>query len=235
MRSTLVIVVALRREIASFVAGWNHVTLMHDVSAFTRDHVAVVHAGMGPERVALAVDAAVRTYDVAALMTAGLAGGCDPSVRVGEILRPAEVIDARTGERFASAESASSGGSLVSSVTIAGVREKRRLFDSYAARAVDMEAATVARLARAHGIAFKAVKAISDDAFFEMKELARFATQDGQFREAAFALYAVSRPPMWKRIRQLSANSRVALRALQVELQQEMEQHGIRERKIGDN
>lgn len=223
MSSTLVIVAALRREIASFVTGWSHTTLIHDVSAFTRDHVAVVHAGMGPERIALAIDAAIRMYDVAVLMTAGLAGGCDPSMGVGEILRPAEVIDSQTGERFASG---GSGGSLVSSVAIAGVGEKRRLFDSYGAQAVDMEAATVGRLARAHGIAFKAVKAISDDASFELKELARFATGNGQFREAAFAMHAALRPGMWARVWQLSANSRVALRALQAELQREVEHHG---------
>ena len=232
MSSTHVIVAALHREIASLVAGWDQATLIHGVRAFTRGPVAVVHAGMGPARVSLAVDAVMRTYDVASLVSAGLAGGCDPSMRVGEILRPAEIIDSRTGERF---RTGATGGSLVTSIDIAGMAEKRRLFDSYGAKAVDMEAATVGRLARGHNIPFKAVKAISDDAAFEMKELARFATEDGRFREAAFAMHAALRPAMWGRIWQLAANSRVAVRALQAELQVEMEQHGMQRETIGDN
>ena len=223
MSSIHVIVAALDREIASLVTGWDQTTLIHGVRAFTRGSIAVVYAGMGPARVSLAVDAAMRTYDVASLTSAGLAGGCDPSMRVGEILWPAEIIDSRTGERF---RTGAAGGSLVTSIDIAGVAEKRRLFDSYGAKAVDMEAATVGRMARGHGVPFRAVKAISDDASFEMKELARFATKDGQFREAAFAMHAALRPAMWPRMWQLAANSRVALRALHAELQVEIEQDG---------
>ncbi len=51
-----------------------------------------------------------------------------------------------------------------------------------------MEAAAVAAAARAHGIAFRAVKAISDELDFEMPEMARFidATR-AVFRPSNFA------------------------------------------------
>jgi adenosylhomocysteine nucleosidase len=97
---------------------------------------------------------------------------------------------------------------------IAGVREKARLRASYGASAVDMEAAAVARIARAHGLEFRAVKAISDVAEFEMEELASFVTSDGQFRETGFAMYAAVRPWMWGRLIALGRNGARATAAL---------------------
>jgi adenosylhomocysteine nucleosidase len=86
-----------------------------------------------------------------------------------------------------------------------------------------MEAATAARIAHAHGIAFHAIKAVSDDATFELHELARFATPDGQFREAAFAVHAALRPQLWSRLIQLARNSNRAIDALTKELESQLD------------
>jgi adenosylhomocysteine nucleosidase len=72
----------------------------------------------------------------------------------------------------------------------------------------------VARLARANGLEFKAIKAISDEADFEVEGLSRFATTGGQFREGAFALHAALRPLMWGKVIALGRNSSKALGAL---------------------
>jgi adenosylhomocysteine nucleosidase len=148
---------------------------------------------------------------VAALLSVGVAGACDPALQVGAVVRAGVVVDVRTGERF---EDSQFKQVLVTGAEIASVAEKRRLFDAYGASAVDMEAATVARLARAHGLEFGAIKAISDASEFELQELGRFATADGQFRETAFAGYVAVRPWMWSKTIELARNSAVALRAL---------------------
>jgi adenosylhomocysteine nucleosidase len=103
---------------------------------------------------------------------------------------------------------------LATSGQIASVAEKARLFASYGASAVDMEAAAVGRLARAHELDFVAIKTISDEAAFELPELGRFATSDGQFREAAFGLYAAVHPPIWGKVMRLAKNSKLAIDAL---------------------
>jgi adenosylhomocysteine nucleosidase len=86
-----------------------------------------------------------------------------------------------------------------------------------------MEAATVARIAQAHGLKFHAIKVISDDASFELQELARFATEDGPFREAAFAAHAALRPQLWTKLFQLAGNSKRALQSLTTEIESQLD------------
>jgi adenosylhomocysteine nucleosidase len=175
---------------------------------------------MGAERVALAVQAAMAASAVTELISVGVAGACDPKIRVGEIVRAGVVVDARTGERF---EDARFKQVLVSSDAIANAKEKARLHVSYSAAAVDMEAASVARLAQTHGLGFHAIKAISDEAEFEMEGLARFSTAEGQFREAAFALHAALRPALWSKVIALGRNSSKAVDALTKALRGELD------------
>jgi adenosylhomocysteine nucleosidase len=174
---------------------------------------------MGAGRVALAVEAALAAAPLTALLSAGVAGACDPAMRVGAIVRAGVVIDVQTGERY---DNSQFRQVLASVAEIASVQEKRRLYAAYYASAVDMEAATVGRLARAHGLYFGTVKAISDEAEFELQELGRFATADGQFREAAFAMYAMVRPRMWGKLLALAGNSKRAIAALTEALEGEL-------------
>ena len=211
MNERVAIIAALPREVKSLVRGWDTKALPGKVFVYTRGNAVVACAGMGGDRVALAVQAALATGPVSSLVSAGLAGACDPALQVGSIVRAGVVIDTRTGERF---EDSQFRQVLVTAGEIASVEEKARLFASYHAAAVDMEAAAVARLARGHGLRFQAIKAISDDAGFELEGLEKFATQDGQFREGAFALHALSRPPLWSKLIQLGGNSKRALAAL---------------------
>ena len=220
MRECPAIIAALPREVQPLVRGWRQQRLPGNVFVYTSDAGVVACAGMGAGRAALAVRAAMAAKPVTALVSVGLAGACDPALRPGDIVRSETIVDAQTGERFGGGHG---GPLLVSTAAVAGAREKQRLFASYGASVVDMEAATVARLARAHGLAFVAIKAISDAADFEMQELARFATCDGQFRTVAFAAYAASRPWMWPRLTQLARNSRLAVRSLTAAVQTQLD------------
>jgi adenosylhomocysteine nucleosidase len=221
------IIAALPREVKHLVRGWQQHKLPGRVVVYTNDFAVAACAGMGPARATLAVQAAMAIRPVTTLLSVGLAGACDPSLRVGDIVRAGVVIDTQTGERFGSPQLKQI---LVTGSAIASVKEKQRLHESYGASAVDMEAAAVARLAQAHSLSFQAIKVISDDATFEMEELSRFATPDGQFREAAFAAYALVRPRLWAKLIHLARNSKRALQSLSNELESQLNSYrqGVR-------
>jgi adenosylhomocysteine nucleosidase len=220
MKECPAIIAALPREVKHLVRGWQKHRLPGKVIVYINDLAVVACAGMGPARAALAVQAAMSIGPITALLSVGLAGACDPSLRIGDIVRAGAVVDTQTGERFNNSEFKQV---LVSAPVIASVEEKQRLFAAYQASAVDMEAATVARIAQAHNLSFRAIKVISDEATFELKELARFATYDGQFREAAFAAFSAVRPHLWTKLFHLAANSKRALQLLTTELETQLD------------
>lgn len=224
MKECPAIIAALPREVKHLVRGWQEHRLPGKIIAYTNDLAVVACAGMGATRAALAVQAAFSLKPVTALLSVGLAGACDPSLRVGDIVRAGVVVDAHTGERFSNPLFSNPlfKDTLITTSAIASIKEKQRLYASYQASAVDMEAATVARLAQAHDIPFRAIKAISDEASFEMQELARFATNDGQFREAAFAAHAAVRPQLWPKLFALAGNSKRAVQSLTSELESQL-------------
>lgn len=219
MKGRLAIVAALPREVAPLVKGWKCEKLPENRTAWMNGDVLVACAGMGAERVGLAVQVAV-AMGATEVISVGLAGACDPALRVGDVVRAGVVIDARTGERFVDLRF---DRVLVTAEAIASVAEKVRLRAAYDAAVVDMEAATVARMARLHGLRFRAIKAISDVADFEVGELAKFATEDGQFREGAFALHAALRPGLWRKVMALGRNSSKALGALTEAIEGELD------------
>ena len=214
------IIAALPREVAPLVKGWKCEKLPGNRTLYMRDNVVVACAGMGPSQVALAVTAARALLPLTELISVGLAGACNPALRVGDVVRAGVVIDRNTGERFLDEQYETV---LVSTSTILSIAEKERLRVAYGAAAVDMEAATVARLARAHGLKFRAIKVISDAADFDMGGLSGFATEDGQFREGAFALHAAVRPWMWGRLMALARNSSKAVTALNEAVRAELD------------
>ena len=214
------VIAALPRELAGLTRGWRKVKVAdRGVVAFEQDGKIAVCGGIGCERVSKAVAAALAFSGVERLISIGLAGGCDRALVAGDVLHFGTVVDVRSGERF---DAQGGEAVLATSNTIAGVPEKRRLQASYGAAAVDMEAACVARLARAHGLLFSAVKAISDDAEFALEGLDRFVTADGQFREVAFAVHTALRPARWRSTLKLGRNSAVALKALTAAVQDEV-------------
>jgi adenosylhomocysteine nucleosidase len=214
------IIAALPREVNALVQCWKRRRCPGGVVVYTDGCAVVACAGMGTARAELAVNAAMAAMPITHLLSVGLAGACDPGLRVGEIVRAGVVIDGETGETF---EDERFKQVVVTTDAIAGVHEKERLLRIYGAAAVDMEAAAVARLAREHDLGFAAIKAISDAADFEVEGLSRFATADGQFREGAFALHAVLRPAMWGKVIALGRNSSKALGALTNALRGELD------------
>jgi adenosylhomocysteine nucleosidase len=231
MKECPAIIAALPRELKLLVKGWTRRELPGRVVVYTSGHAVAACAGMGEARAALAAGAAMLAQreagrPVTALISAGLAGACDPTLRAGEIVRAGVVIDSRTGERF---DNSQFRQVLVTAPAIASVSEKRRLFEAYQASAVDMEAAGVARMASAHGLYFQATKAISDESGYELEGLAGFSTSDGQFRETAFAVHVALRPALWGKVAELAKNSGRAVEALTEEMEAALRWYGSRE------
>jgi nucleoside phosphorylase len=145
------------------------------------------------------------------LQSIGFAGALHPQLRVGDIFIPAVVVDARDGSRT---EIEGGNGVLITFMSVADTKQKSALALAYTAQAVDMEAASVAAAARAHGIPFRATKVISDELNFEMPETSRFIDAQGRFRTASFASFVALRPWLWPRVATLASNSSRAARVL---------------------
>lgn len=217
---SVALIAALPREVSALVRGWERQEPATNVVVWTRGKAVVACAGMGAARVRLAVDAAMAATKVKELISVGLAGACTPALKAGDIVRAGVVIDGESGERY---EIAEGHHVLVTTQSIANVQEKARLRAACFADAVDMEAAVVAKIGRERRVSFRAIKAISDAADFEIGGLNAFSTQDGQFREAAFALHAALRPAMWSRVIALGRNSNKALSSLTETLRGELD------------
>jgi adenosylhomocysteine nucleosidase len=208
------IIAALPREVAGLVRGFQPDPIARRLGIYTYvlPNCVVACAGMGSTRATLAVEAALHLADISTLISTGLAGSCHPNVQIASIHEAGVVVDSLTGEHFQAGEG--TGANLITTHTIASVAEKKRLFVAYGADVVDMEAATVARLAMMRGLKFRAIKAVSDAHDFELSSLSRFSSPHGHFRTKAFALHTAIRPRQWRKTIQLGSASQRALAAL---------------------
>lgn len=210
----IAMIAALKREVWPLVKDWR--TSDREYSGkhyrfFENENCIVVCGGIGSEAARRATEAVIALYKPHTVWSVGFAGALDQCMRVGELLEARCVVDASDGSRV---DVANGAGVLVSFSSVAGEKQKSRLAKAYGAQAVDMEAASVAKGAQAHGLTFAAVKVISDEAGFPMPSMERFTGKDGKFRSASFALYGVLRPWLWGTMMQLARNSAKAARAL---------------------
>ncbi len=152
-----------------------------------------------------------------ALVSYGWAGALSCGVKPPGVYSVAEVVDSRTGERFHTSNLHSGPEAPLRLVTldhVARKQEKRALAERYQAVLVDMEAATVARLARARNLSFLCLRGVSDGYSDDLPDFNPFLTSRGQLRTAAFALHALLRPATWGPLVELQRNSRAAAQAL---------------------
>jgi nucleoside phosphorylase len=207
-------IAALEREVWPLVRRWRISEREHDgrhFRFFESDTSVVVCGGIGPEAARRATEAVIAIYHPAAIVSVGFAGALDGSLRVGDIVEPRYVVDARDGSKTDTGEGS---GVLISYASVAGPEQKAKLAKSYGACAVDMEAAAVAKGASARGLKFAAIKAISDEAGFPMPPVDRFVTADGSFQSSKFTAYVAVRPWTWPATFRLARNSTVAAEKL---------------------
>ena len=223
--AAVAIVAALPAELSPLVQTWERLPQVLGVSAWRtsyggRECVAVC-GGMGAMPATRALARAREIIQPAMVMSVGWAGALGPELAVGAVVRPEGVLDARTGERFGIERAASL---LVTLGHIAGGAEKARLREAYAgAVAVDMEAATLARLSAAAGVAFRAIKAISDDATARLPDLNPFLTANGGFRTARFVAHVGRRPRYWTSVMRLGRHAKLAAECLARAIEQDLQ------------
>ena len=210
----LAIVAALEREVRPLIKSWRVSEKEHNgrrFRFFQNGDVVLVCGGIGAEAARRAAEAIIAVFDPKLVCSAGFAGALEGTLKVGDVVRPGTVIDAGDASRAIVEDGE---GALVSFGSVASPAQKLKLRESFAAQAVDMEAAAVARSAEARGKGFAAIKAVSDEIDFEFPAMDRFVDAEGKFSEVRFAFYAAIRPWVWPRIIRLARNSNRASHAL---------------------
>ena len=103
----IAIIAAMSSELKPLVKGWARIsTSDRRLKAWTRiesdgDELVAVCAGMGAEAARKAFAFAESRGSVDLVLSVGLAGSLFPELRVGSCSVLSEIIDVRTGERFA--------------------------------------------------------------------------------------------------------------------------------------
>ena len=225
--SRVAIIAAMERELAPLVRQWKRSTLSsgdRELPLFETDGVIAVIGGVGCKNAEAAARAVLREKRPALFVSAGLAGALIRSLKVGSLFMPGVVVDANDGAEYRCIADGDhvSGGVLVSSAEIAGAEAKQRLVSRFHGLVVDMEAAGVAKVAQQENVAFRCVKAISDEADFAMPPMSQFINAAGEFQNGKFAMWAAVRPWQWLTIAALARNSKRATSALCQRLQKDV-------------
>lgn len=212
------IIAALPGELKPLVRGWEKqrsgvrgLAIWKTVRG--ADEWIAVSSGMGSHAAIRGVAAAEFLGALDMLVSVGWAGALTPEMMVGTCYRPSLVIDVQTGERF-SAPGDGPAIRLVTAPEVVNAEEKARLRDSYGGVLVDMEAATVARLAQIRGVPFLCFKAVSDGQDALLPDLNRFIDVQGQLKLPAFLAHIALRPRFWGPLLELGKHSSIAARAI---------------------
>lgn len=209
----IAIVAAMEREVWPLVKDWGTAQKQYDGRSFKffeKSPAVLICGGIGSEAARRAAEAVISLYQPQVIISAGFAGGLDPSLNAGQMLTPRHVVDVKDGSRT---DSGAGEGTLVSFESVANVEQKAKLADAYGAHAVDMEAAAVARSAEAHGIKFMACKVISDTHDSRLPPIMQFV-RNGSFNTAGFVAHVAIRPWLWGSVVKLARNSAIAARVL---------------------
>jgi adenosylhomocysteine nucleosidase len=174
--------------------------------------IVAVAAGMGAAAARRAFTAAEFGGSLDVVLSVGWAGALTDECRPGEAYIVSQVIDAQTGERFSI--EGGEGPRLVTTAQVADAQDKRRLAETYGAALVDMEAATVARLAQMRDIPFFCCKGVSDGVDADLPDLNPFIDVDGQLKLTAFLAHVAIRPQFWAQLWRLGRNSSAAANSI---------------------
>ena len=210
------IIAAMPGELKPAVRGWPH-SARGNIHFWAlrnpEEEWIAACAGAGHEAATRAFAAIEDGGPIDLVISIGWAGALTTQCEAGAAYNCAGVIDARTGERF-HCDAGAGPWWLVTSPRVADIPEKDRLASTYKAALVDMEAASVARLASMRGIPFYAIKGVSDALDAKLPDFNRFIDANGQFQTPKFVLYALIRPWIWPALVRMGENSRKASQSI---------------------
>ncbi len=184
------------------------------------DRLGAVAAGGGLPAGAAAAAESLVAGGVTALISFGLCGGLDPALPAGAIVTPREVLAGTRRLRADDALSDAVGGYsayalLAAEAVVASAEDKRALFMSSGAVAVDLESGAVALVAERHGLPFAVLRAVCDPAGTTLPPAALLALDASGsvalWRVAASVLAAPGQLPALLRLARDAARARAAL------------------------
>lgn len=210
LNDAIVIIAAMPGELKPLVRSWAALVTRHGVDGWQHPGGPIMAfcGGMGAAAAMRAFARAREVCEPVRLISAGWAGALREDVAAGTVIHASMVRDLRTGEML---PSDGSGGLLLTAARVASREEKARLAGTYAGSvAVDMEAATLARLAGAHDLHFKAIKAISDTLGEDLPDMNPYLRENGTFATGRFAARMTLQPHYWKPLLQFGKQASLA-------------------------
>ena len=168
---------------------------VHAGSVGNADVVATT-TGIGTALATSATERLLGIGEFDRVMVVGIAGGVGPSVNIGDLVIPETVVDGPTGNAYQPApiEGPSPRGSIVTSDDFIVDLDRLAQLVARGVIAVDMETGSVAAVCTARGVAWSAVRAISDRAEDGDVEMVKLAKADGTPDGAAVARYFARHP-----------------------------------------
>lgn len=163
--------------------------------------VAWCVSGVGGPAAARAAALMIDGHRPRRLVSAGFAGGLDPALPRGCLVRPAAVTTEQAGTRIPLAHAGAGGAAaepLVVSVTevVATVAAKQALAARTGAAIVDMETHVIAKVAATAGLPCLGVRVVSDDASQTLPaEIAGLSRPQSALRRLGAVVGAVGRRP----------------------------------------
>ena len=197
MNDAIVIIAAMPGELKPLVRSWAALETRQGVDGWQHPNGPIMAfcGGMGSEAATRAFARARQVCEPIRLISAGWAGGLLEDQLPGSVVQARAVRDLRTGEML---PAGGTGGLLLTATRVAVREEKQRLTRTYeGAAVVDMEAATLARLAGAYGLHFSAIKAVSDTLHEELPDMNPYLRANGTFATASFAAHMALQPKHW--------------------------------------
>jgi adenosylhomocysteine nucleosidase len=219
------IIAAMAGELKPLVEGWRPLALprtSRHASAWEgtvgNATCVAVCAGMGEQAAERACAIAANGEPLDALVSVGWAGALSCGMQPASAYVVNEVVDDATGERFSTHSSTDATSAALKLVTIDHVAgepaEKRKLGIAHRAVLVDMEAATVARFARNHGIAFYCLKAVSDVQSEVLPDFSRHTDSEGRLRLPGLLAHVALKPRYWPALARIGNNGKKGAVAL---------------------
>ena len=152
----------------------------------------------------------------ATVILAGLAGGLNPSLNVGDLLVANEVLNGHELAFTPPLQRPEASARVISSHMICRTpSEKADLRARSGADAVDLESGPFAALAEDRGWIWGVLRGISDDASMELpRDCSRWTSPNGQLRPMNLAWSAVKSPQLVLQLPRLGQHGRMAMRAV---------------------
>lgn len=211
--SKIAIVAAMASELKPLVRGWEPRGRSVWVGRVGGSEAVAAAGGIGAAAARRAVERVCAEGNPDVLVSYGWAGALTCAVKPREACVIREIVEDASGERFSTASA--DGFRLITLDRVARYGEKRKLAEKHQAVLVDMEAATVARMAAARKIPFYCFKGISDGYADRLPDFNRFLdTERGELKMGSLVAYAALRPLYWRPLWKMGENSGAAASAL---------------------